>query len=59
MTRRQSDDRIRLRAENKLRKVGSFVTQEIFVVQRQRYGFDRVADEVWMDGRIPDIVMWK
>jgi hypothetical protein len=50
---------LKVRPEKKLWKGGSFVTQEIFVVERQRYHFDRVEDEVRMDGRIPDIVMWK
>ena|SRR5713226_6134104 len=50
---------LKVRPERKLWKVGSFVTQEILIVQRQRYEFDRVEDEVWMGERIPDIVMWK
>ena len=50
---------LKVRPERHLWKVGSFLTQEILVVERQRYRFDRVEDEVWMDGRIPDIVMWK
>ncbi len=50
---------LKVQPEQKLWKVGSFVTQEIFVVKRQRYYFDRVEEEVLMDERIPDIVMWK
>ncbi len=50
---------LRVRPEKRLWKVGSFVPQEIFVVERQRYHFDRVEDEFWMGERIPDIVMWK
>jgi hypothetical protein len=50
---------LKVRPEKHLWKVGSILTQKIFVVERQLYHFDRVEDEVWMDVRIPDIVMWK
>jgi hypothetical protein len=50
---------LKVRPEKRLWKVGSSVTQEILVVRRQRFQFDRVEDELWMDGRTPDIVMWK
>jgi hypothetical protein len=50
---------LKVRPEKHLWKVGSSVTQEIVVVERQRYKFDKVEGEVWMNGRTPDIVMWK
>jgi hypothetical protein len=33
------------------------VTQEELVVGRKLWHFESVKDEVWMDGRIPDIVL--
>ncbi|MGE0374258.1 MAG: hypothetical protein AB7Q45_02495 [Planctomycetaceae bacterium] len=50
---------LKVRPARNLWKVGSFVTQEVLVTKRQLYQFDRAEDEVWMDGRTPDIVMWK
>lgn len=50
---------LKVRPDKRLWKVGSRVTQEICVVEQQCFRFDRVEDEVWMNGRIPDIVMWK
>lgn len=40
-------------------KLGTRITQEEFVVNRGVMFFDDVKDEVRMDGRIPDVVMWK
>jgi hypothetical protein len=39
-------------------KVGTFSLKER-LVERQLFRFDRVELEVWMDGRIPDVVLWK
>lgn len=50
---------LKVRPSRSLWQIGSFVTQEEMVVERQLVTFDRVEDEVWIDGRIPDIVMWK
>lgn len=39
-------------------KVGTFgVTERL--VERQPFAFDRAELEVWMDGRVPDVVLWK
>ena len=39
-------------------KVNTFAVKER-LVDRQLFRFDRAALEVWMDGRIPDVVLWK
>jgi hypothetical protein len=50
---------LKVRPARELWKVGTCVTQEETVVKQQVMRFDCVEDEVRMDGRVPDIVMWK
>lgn len=42
----------------KIAKVNTFAVKER-LVNRQSFQFDRAELEVWMDGRIPDVVLWK
>jgi hypothetical protein len=50
---------LKVMPSRELWKVGTYLTQEETLIERKRMQFDRVEDEVLMNGRIPDIVMWK
>jgi hypothetical protein len=50
---------LKVRPSRELWQVGTFVTQEEWVVRRQLVQFDRVEEEVHMGECIPDIVAWK
>ena len=50
---------LKVQPSKSLWQLGTRVMQEELVVERKLWHFESVKDEVRMDGRIPDIVMWK